>query len=119
MEAVYKLNISMRGGQIYGLFVAKTADVTFLFESGMEIHFGEILGKHSDVYLKIDQNDIELVSDLPEVVDVIKNHNLETGIDPFYYPVYLQDLSEGDQEKYDNGDFDDWTMNDWIKYKRG
>jgi hypothetical protein len=48
---------------------------------GKTIHFGEILGKHSEVVNTIDEEDLTLVSDDPFTVDEAE----VSGYDPFAY----------------------------------
>ena len=50
-----------RMGVVEGLFVANKEDVENAI--GSEVHFGEVLGKHSDVYGTLDEEDLVLKSD--------------------------------------------------------
>ena len=87
-NAVYKLNFDCgRQGNLEGLFIAKKNHVKWLIENEFEIYFGEVLGKHSEVYGTIDESEITFVSDDLNVIDVIKKHGLENGYDPFDYSV--------------------------------
>jgi hypothetical protein len=45
-----------RDGDVEGLFIATKKDVDSMI--GMEVYFGEILGKHSEIYGIIDEGDI-------------------------------------------------------------
>lgn len=49
-----------RGGELSGLFVALPEHVEKM--NGRTVHFGEVLGKHSDVEVTFDPGDIEAVS---------------------------------------------------------
>ncbi len=49
-----------RMGDVQGLFISTQEQVDKLL--GKEIYFGEILGKHSEVYGTVDEGDITLVS---------------------------------------------------------
>jgi hypothetical protein len=85
-EAVYKLNFSCgKQGDLTGVFIAKKNHIKILLENKIEVYFGEVLGKHSRIYGKIEEKNIELVSDSSEVIDVIKTHKLENGFNPFEY----------------------------------
>lgn len=55
-----------RMGDVEGLFIASQDEVDAAI--GKPIYFGEILGKHSEVYGDLDEGDISLVSDDQEKV---------------------------------------------------
>lgn len=85
-KAVYKLNVSCgRQGDLTGLFIAKKNHVKLLLENKLEVYFGEVLGKHSEIYGKIEEKEIVFVSDSKDVIDVIETHQLENGFNPFDY----------------------------------
>jgi len=48
-------------GNIDGLFIAESEEIEKLI--GKEIYFGEVLGKHSDIYGTLEKDDIEVKSD--------------------------------------------------------
>lgn len=50
-----------RMGDVEGLFVADKEDVSNAI--GSNVYFGEILGKHSDVFGTLDEEDLVLKSD--------------------------------------------------------
>lgn len=86
MKAVYKLHFDCgRMGELTGLFIADTEAVNKLIESGEEVYFGEVLGKHSEVCGPIEQADITLVSTEESVIKAIEEHGLENGFNPFDY----------------------------------
>ena len=86
MKAIYKLNLDCgRYCSLYGIFVADKEYVDTLIDSGIEIYFGEVLGKHSDVSLIIKETDIDLITDDVKVVDMFEEYELSTGINPFDY----------------------------------
>lgn len=74
-------NNSARYAFIGGFFVATDEEVKNLI--GKEIYFGEIEGKYSDVRWTIEESEISLVSDSPEIVALIGDF----GINPLehYY----------------------------------
>lgn len=85
-NAVYKFYADCgRQGDLQGLFIAKKEHVKYLIESKIEVYFGEVLGKHSEVYGPIEEHEITFVSDSQEVIDIIKKFNLESGYNPFDY----------------------------------
>jgi len=89
MKAIYKLNLDCgRDGSLYGIFVADKEYVEVLVNNDIEVYFGEILGKHSDVSLTIDDADVELITDDAKVIDMFEEYELSTGINPFDYDSY-------------------------------
>lgn len=51
----------------------------------MIVYFGEVLGKHSEVYGPIDGNEIKFVSNDPLVIKTVVDNNLCFGFNPFHY----------------------------------
>jgi hypothetical protein len=85
-RAVYKLYLNCgRQGDLTGLFIAKKNHVKLLLENGLQVYFGEVLGKHSEIYCTIDEKQIIFVSDSQDVIDLIEKHQLENGFNPFDY----------------------------------
>ena len=79
-------------------------------ESKISVYFGEVLGKCSEIYGNIDNEDVKLISDSPEAVDVITRFNLEVGYNPFNYCVF------GDiPESIKDAQKDDWYVEEAIK----
>ena len=76
-----------RQGDVSGIFVADVIDVESAI--GREIYFGEILGKHSEVYGVLNKSDLELKSDDQDFVSkfisimgdgTVSGHNPLTNI---------------------------------------
>lgn len=110
MKAIYKMNFDCRrSGILSGIFVADDEDVKTLIDSMIEVHFGEVLGKHSDVYGPIDKNDIERLTDNPEFVEMFEKHGMATGHNPFWYPALTESLPAGIEG------FDDMYVYDAVK----
>ena len=81
---VYKFyNEFGRQGDLEGVFIADSADVADAV--GKTAYFGEVLGKHSDVSCKLEASMMKLVTETPEVVDVIYKYDLTSGFDPLAY----------------------------------
>lgn len=82
-----------RMGELSGRFVLGDGEQTLLAETyGQEIYFGEVLGKHSEVYLKLEPAHITVVTDDEAFLaqaDALKV-NLGHGFNPLDY------LPEGD-----------------------
>lgn len=108
-KGVYKFKqYRGRSGAIGGLFISTNDKVDMLIESEIEVYFGEVLGKHSEVYGSISKDDIILVSDNEEVIKVIEQYDLTSGLNPFHYTSINFKL-EGE------GDLDEWSIDDIIE----
>lgn len=83
---IYKLHIDMRrSSDLEGVFIAESEDVQALIESQIEIYFGEVAGKHSEIYGAIEAHEIILVSEEDAAIRVIRELDLESGFNPFCY----------------------------------
>ena len=71
-----------RNGELEGLFKATKNEVQNAI--GKTAYFGEVLGKHSDIYGTIEEREIQLVSDDP--MKVISS--TESGFNPLNYIEY-------------------------------
>jgi hypothetical protein len=59
--------------------------------TGREVYFGEVLGKHSEIYGTIEEDDIRLVSDDPEFVEQFDRLIGSSGHNPFRYVHWEED----------------------------
>ncbi len=85
-EAIFKLEFDCgRAGELTGVFVSTREKVSKLIESGIEVYFGDVLGKHSDVCGAVEEGEITFATDSAEVVQLFKELNLSSGINPFEY----------------------------------
>jgi hypothetical protein len=85
-EAVFKLDYSCgRQGDLDGVFIATLEQVDVLVEEGIEIYFGEVLGKHSEIYGPIDDGEIIFITDDEKVVKLMLQYDLTMGHNPFNY----------------------------------
>ena len=85
---VYKLDFDCdRSGSLGGVFVAQKNHVDILVQNKIEVYFGDVLGKHSQVVGSIDEDEIVLLSDDPTVVSFVLSHELYHGFNPFEYEV--------------------------------
>ncbi len=73
-------------GSIDGLFVAEASELDALI--GKQLYFGEVLGKHSDIFGPLEKGDITIVDDdedfIKKLVDVIGSESI-SGFNPFDY----------------------------------
>lgn len=94
MLGIYKFNCSFRGGDLFGIFEADDKEIELLLSLNKQIYFGEVLGKHSEVIVTLDNDDITLVTKDPEAVCNFVEYNMEGGINPFDYYIDV----EGEEE---------------------
>lgn len=91
MKKLYKFKWDCgRMGVVDSLFIAAEEDVEKAI--GAQVDFGEILGKHSNVYGTLNQTDLTVVSDDQEFIEKLEALRiLPTGHCP------LHNLSEDDE----------------------
>lgn len=74
-----------RMGVVEGLFI--TTHKQLVSSYGKDVYFGEILGKHSDVYGVLEEDDFKVVTDdqefIAKTIDLIGYHI--SGYNPFSY----------------------------------
>ncbi|KAA6348063.1 hypothetical protein EZS27_004515 [termite gut metagenome] len=105
-KAVYKMSVDAgRNGTLYGLFVAEKAFVNYMIENKVEVYFGEVLGKHSEIQGSLGPSDIKMVSDDPEFVKAIQDKKAECGYNPL------------EQATYEWEDGQEGTVGEYINYK--
>lgn len=84
MKGIYKFFWDCgRQGNVEGIFVATADSVSNII--GRDINFGEILGKHSEVYGTIEEDEIKLVTTDENMVALFEEHNLSSGYNPLDY----------------------------------
>lgn len=83
MKGLYKfIGDCGRHGCLYGMFIAQEDDVKKLLESKMELYFGEVLGKHSDICYIVGKRDFTLISDNPDLISLCEQNNIQIGFNP-------------------------------------
>lgn len=83
-EGLYEFNFDCgRAGFLTGVFISTDEEVQSII--GKEVYFGEVLGKHSDVFGTIDEGEITLVTNDETVVSVLKEKRFSAGYNPFDY----------------------------------
>lgn len=77
-----------RNGEVEGLFVATDEEINKAL--GMDVYFGEILGKHSEVYGKLEGDDLEKIDLDSETVEKVSKLIGDTwsGYNPLSYLKY-------------------------------
>lgn len=114
MKGLYKMSIDCgRQGELNGIFIAEKEYVEYLITHNIEVHFGEVLGKHSDIAGILDSSDIKFITDKEDVIEVIEKYGLESGYDPFY-----QTLGYETEDVPENGvDWHDCTVQEYIDFQ--
>jgi len=88
MKGIYRLSVDCgRQGGLDGIFVEDSEDIQALIDSHIKAYFGEVLGKHSEIYGSIEPTEIALVSTDETAIKIIEELGLENGYNPFDYPV--------------------------------
>lgn len=72
-----------RMGDVSSVFIAESKDLESAI--GKTVYFGEILGKHSEVYGTLDDEDIEVITEDKEVIYIVDRYGLENGYNPLDY----------------------------------
>lgn len=84
MIGIYKFHWDCgRQGSVDGCFVADDSEVEKAI--GKEVYFGEILGKHSEIYGTLEKGEIELVTTDEQVVSLFEQFKLSNGYNPLEY----------------------------------
>ncbi|MEO6176969.1 MAG: hypothetical protein ABIP27_17580 [Flavobacterium circumlabens] len=85
-KGIYKLSVDCgRSGDLEGVFIATDVQVKALIDSKIEVYFGEILGKHSEVYGAIEKKEVKLLTQDINAIEVVEKYNLSNGVNPFDY----------------------------------
>ena len=86
-KGLYRMHFDCgRMGAISGCFFSDDEKVASL--AGKNIYFGEVLGKHSEVNGTLDNTDIVLVTDNPDIVNPLRaciSSDTLSGYNPFDY----------------------------------
>lgn len=78
-----------------------TAKVLKELMLGKEIYFGEILGKHSEVYGVMDDEDIDIDDDFDKCLKFLIDHPYRSECNHSFFQVFLDNMNNGnyDEEK--------------------
>ena len=88
-----------RMGDVEGLFV--TTKETLQAALGKEVYFGEILGKHSEIYGTLEKDDVEILTDDQEFIEKfieIMGDGTISGYNPLEYISYDDDDEDEEEE---------------------
>lgn len=83
-RGVYRLTWDAgRMGTVKGIFTATDEEVTSAI--GREVYFGEVLGKHSEIYGTLEAQEVTLVTDDADFVAAFDRFKCATGYNPLKY----------------------------------
>jgi hypothetical protein len=101
MKGIYKFDADFgRMGDLSGVFVATDAEIEEII--GNEIYFGEVLGKHSEVFLTVEEDNFTLITNDEKFIEMFEQYGLENGHNPF-------DHFEGEEDDEDEDSDEDET----------
>lgn len=72
-----------RMGRLDGIFVSTDVEVSAI--NGQTVYFCEVLGKHSEIEVDIDDKCVTLISADPAVVEMVEIVGLTCGHNPLEY----------------------------------
>ena len=72
-----------RMGYVTGTFVAEESEITAAI--GKQVYFGEILGKHSDIYGILKAEDLTILTDDQDFIEKFSQLHCESGHNPLYH----------------------------------
>ncbi len=75
MEKLYKFHWDCnRMGDVHGIFAATQDEVKAAI--GKEVYFGEILGKHSEIYGPLEERDLTILTDDKDFIAKAKSFGM-------------------------------------------
>ncbi len=97
-RTLYRFHVDCkRMGVLRGLWTAEPEEVAALV--GKTVEFGEVLGKHSEIIVDIEESHIVAVTDDPAFVAKFDEYDCGSGFDP---RSYIEE--EGEDEEDDEGE---------------
>lgn len=97
MKKLYKFNLNYgRMGKLSGIFVADEKKVESLL--GREAYFGEVLGKHSEVFCTLKEDNFKCLTDDQEFIAKFQEFKCQSGCNPFDYVEEESEEDDGDED---------------------
>lgn len=88
VESLFRMDFKCgRQGNLESIFISTKEIVNYLIENKLQVYFGEVLGKHSEVFGDFEPNEITFITSDENVIKVIKDYGLTNGIDPTEQPL--------------------------------
>ena len=108
MKVIYKMHIDCgRSGDLFGVFVESTERVDCLVKNEIPVYFGEVLGKHSEIYGAIRADHLVKVTEDQAFVKLFEAHGLSSGFNPFNYGTIAS-------YEIDDGECDELTISEIV-----
>lgn len=96
-RGVYRMRFDAgRMGSVKGLFTATAEEIAAAI--GKEVYFGEVLGKHSEIYGTLDEGEVTLVTDDEAFVAKFDEYQCASGYNPLEY---LRENEGSEEEESD------------------
>lgn len=103
MKAIYEFYWDCgRMGSLEGMFIAEKADVDAVI--GKRIYFGEVLGKHSEIYGTLEESDLTIKTEDQDFIDKFIEVMETDGTISGYNPLNYYEATEDEEEDEDDGD---------------
>ena len=85
MKKIYKFRWDVgRMGHLDSIFTADDEDVKKAI--GQQVYFGEVLGKHSEIYGPLEEKDIKVLTDDQDFIKKAEEIGLDhSGYNPLHY----------------------------------
>jgi len=72
-------------GSLDGVFIAEKEKINYLIDNKIEVFFGEVLGKHSEISVIISEDNIQEVTDNEDFIKLFESYGLSSGFNPLDY----------------------------------
>lgn len=83
-KGLYKYYVDCgRQGELSGLFISDKDTVEKAI--GKQVYFGEVLGKHSEIFGELEADEIELVTEDELFIKLAEEYCIEIGYNPLNY----------------------------------
>jgi hypothetical protein len=116
LKGVYKFEKACgRMGDLEGVFVSDQKTIYTLINEKLCVYFGEVLGKHSEVYTTISEKDINLLTNDSSFVDLFSEHIGSTGFNPLDYGVINYDYEGNGITVEDGWDYSELSADEIIE----
>lgn len=108
-SALLKIEWDFRGGEVYEhrVYPKKIAEKIKKLLLDKEVYFGEIAGKHSEVYGDLTENDFKIITSKKEVKEFLADY--PNGVD--YNHSFIENLLES----YNDNEGRDYHLEDYGK----
>ena len=83
-KAIFKFHFDFgRMGELDGVFVATPEEIESIL--GKQIYFGEVLGKHSEVFTTMEKKFFKKITTDENFIKLFEQYDMSSGYSPFDY----------------------------------